>query len=45
MPHSFRYEVDGVARWRFWRLSGTAESKMFVESDADAGTVRWGALG
>ncbi len=42
MPHSFRYEVDGVARWR---LSGTAESKMFVESDADAGTVRWRALG
>lgn len=36
-----RYELDYLARWKFWKVSGVCENKLFMETDADKGTVNF----
>jgi hypothetical protein len=33
------FELDYTARWRFWRVGGTCENRLWMDTDADAGTV------
>ena len=34
-----RYELDYKAKWKFWRIGGVCENRLFMETDSDAGTV------
>lgn len=34
-----RYELDYKARWKFWRVSGVCDNKVYMETHADHGTV------